>query len=63
MKLEEKRNKKQARQAYDDHKTARGEASSCVRRSKNPNGDCVHTRSHLDYIQRVLADETRRKEE
>lgn len=35
MKLEEKRNKKQARQAYDDHKTARGEASSCVRKEKN----------------------------
>lgn len=34
MRLEEKRNKKQARQAYDDHKTARGEASSCVRKEK-----------------------------
>ena len=34
MRLEEKRNKKQARQAYDDHETARGEASSCVRKSK-----------------------------
>ena len=35
MRLEEKRNKKQARQAYDDHKTARGEASSWIRKEKN----------------------------
>lgn len=45
MELEEKRNKKQARQAYDDHKTARGEASSCARKSK---GVCVYTTLHKE---------------